>query len=223
MSRRFEIRREVALPATPEQVWRAIATPEGQAAWFMPSEPPPDAQVESEPPHRLAITDGGTTAMEYIVDGRDDGTTVLRFVHSGMLSDDWGDEFEGMTAAGWDMYLFTLGQYLRHFPDRSAVYAEAEAPAVPGAWDRILAALGDPAEGDTVDATGLAGVVDLRSVHYLGVRTDDALVRFHERSPIGLPVAVGHHAYSPGTDPATLSTAWAEWLTTTTQETHHDG
>jgi uncharacterized protein YndB with AHSA1/START domain len=32
MSRDFEIRQEVVLGATPEQVWQAIATPEGQAA-----------------------------------------------------------------------------------------------------------------------------------------------------------------------------------------------
>lgn len=33
MSKNFEICKTVVLEATPEQVWRVIATPEGQAAW----------------------------------------------------------------------------------------------------------------------------------------------------------------------------------------------
>ena len=36
MAREFEIRREVELPATPEQVWQAVATGEGTAAWMFP-------------------------------------------------------------------------------------------------------------------------------------------------------------------------------------------
>ena len=34
---------------------------------------------------------------------RDQGTTVLRFVHSGILGDGWGDEFLDQTSQGWDM------------------------------------------------------------------------------------------------------------------------
>ena len=222
MSRPFEIRREVALPATPEQVWRAVATPEGQAGWFMtvPETPgEPAAEIEADPPHRL-VHRFGTQAIEYLVEARDGGSTVLRFVHSGMLEDDWGDEFETMTGFGWDLYLFTLGEYLRHFPDRPAVYAEAEAPSTPDAWRRILAALGDPAEGDPVGGPH-AGVVDRRTEHYLGIRTSDSLIRFHERSLIGMPVAVGHHDFTPGADAAVLTEAWTRWLADTTDREDH--
>lgn len=213
MSRRFEIRRAVELPVPPEQVWRAIATPEGQAGWFMPGDPDA-AEVEADPPYRLDVR-FGVQAMEYVLEADGGGSTVLRFVHSGILEEDWSDEFDAMTGAGWDLYLFSLGQYLRHFPDRPAVYAEAEAPQAPDAWKRVLAALGDPAVGDPVRAAGLPGVVDHRSGSHLGIRTANALVRFHDRELIGLPVAVGHHDYTPGADPSALSATWSAWLTTT--------
>jgi uncharacterized protein YndB with AHSA1/START domain len=213
VSRRFEVRREVGLPVPPEQVWRAIATPEGQAGWFLPGDDSA-AETELDPPHRFAVR-FGTQAMEYVLESADGSTTVLRLVHSGILEEDWGDEFDAMTGAGWDLYLFTLGQYLRHFPDRPAAYAEAVAPPAPDAWKRVLAALGDPAEGDRVSVPGAAGVVDIRTEHHLGIRTASALIRFHERALIGLPVAVGHHEFTPGADPAALATTWTAWLAET--------
>jgi hypothetical protein len=222
VSRPFEIRRQVALPAPPEEVWRAIATPGGQAGWFMTTDPPDaaGAEVVEDPPHRLEQR-FGTQAIEYVVEADDGGTAVLRFVHSGVLDGDWGGEFGGefetMTGFGWDMYLFTLGEYLRHFPGRPAVYAEAQAPAEPDAWARIRAALGDPSEGRTVTTPVGAGVVDVSSEHYLGVRTATALLRFHERSLIGMPVAVGHHEMTPGADAAALTTTWTAWLAATTK------
>jgi uncharacterized protein YndB with AHSA1/START domain len=215
VSRPFEIRRQVALPVAPEEVWRAVATPEGQAGWFMTGDDTA-AEITADPPHRLEQR-FGTQAIEYVIEAVDGGTAVLRFVHSGMLEDDWGDEFETMTRLGWDMYLFTLGEYLRHFPGRPAVYAEAEAPGTPEAWKRILAALGDPVEGATARTPLGTGVVDLRTDHYLGIRTADALLRFHERSPLGMPVAVGHHDCTPGADPADLTRSWTTWLAATTK------
>lgn len=212
MSRSFEIRRTVALPVPPERVWEAVATREGQAGWFMPGpEDTSGVDVTADPPHRLEIR-FGTQATEYLLDAADGSTTVLRFVHSGILEDDWGDEFDAMTGAGWDLYLFTLGEYLRHFEGRHAVYAEAEAPAAPDAWTRLLAALGDPAEGDEVHLPGATGVVDVRSERHLGVRTPTALVRFHDRSLIGLPVAVGLHDFTPSAEPPALTTTWTAWL-----------
>ena len=34
-------------------------------------------------------------AFEYLIEGRDGGSTVLRLVHSGMLGDDWEDRVRG--------------------------------------------------------------------------------------------------------------------------------
>jgi uncharacterized protein YndB with AHSA1/START domain len=211
VSKRFEIRREVTLAAPPEEVWRAISTREGVAGWFMTfDEDPPGTEIEMDEPHRLEQR-FGTQAIEYIVEAQDGGSTVLRFVHSGILEEEWGDEFESMTGFGWDLYLATLGEYLQYFPGRGAVYAEAEAPSTPDAWKRILTALGDPAEGEEVGGP-FPGVVDIRNDHYLGIRTPDALVRFHERSAIGMAVAVGHHEMNADADSKALAETWRTWL-----------
>jgi uncharacterized protein YndB with AHSA1/START domain len=230
MTRKFEVRKEVALDATPEQVWEAIATGAGLAAWFMPMEVDPDSGmvVAWEPGKRLAIEtppaeDGSTQAFEYLIEARDQGTAILRFVHSGFLGDDWSDEFESMTSKGWDMYLFTLAQYLSHFAGRPATYVEADGPpssANPDAWPLLVPALGltQPAEPGSVVHIQLAGigpidgVVDYLTSNYIGVRTADALIRFHGRAPIGMTVAVGHHAYVNEFDAAAATHAWKSWL-----------
>ncbi|GAA1846666.1 hypothetical protein GCM10009772_24960 [Pseudonocardia alni subsp. carboxydivorans] len=205
----FEIRREVALPASPDEVWRAIATPEGQAGWFMTVDAAYGDVVE-EPPHRLEQR-FGTQAVEYVVEAAGGGNAVLRFVHSGIREEDWGDEWETMTGLGWDLYLFTLGEYLRHFAGRPAVYAEAEAPARRDVWQDVLAALGDPREGDRVDTPVGSGVVDVRTGTHLGIRTGSALVRVHDRSLIGMGTAVGHHETGPE-DRHALAATWSAWL-----------
>ncbi|MBO0827158.1 MAG: SRPBCC domain-containing protein [Streptosporangiales bacterium] len=229
MSREFEIRKEVVLEATPEQVWQAIATPEGQAAWLFPPEIDKDAAgADADPPNRLAITtptapDGSFHAFEYVIEGRDGGTTVLRFVHSGMASDDWGDDLAVMTGYGWDMYLHTLAEYLRHFAGRRATYVSAEAPPSSSAvetWPRLLRALGlgeDVAPGDAVSvrvegAGPVEGVVDYVQPTFVGVRAADALYRFHGLASMGTPTAVGHHLYADGVDHDAQVKAWEAWL-----------
>ncbi|GAA4967078.1 SRPBCC domain-containing protein [Pseudonocardia tropica] len=209
----FEIRREIALPAGPDEVWRAIATREGQAGWFMTFEDAPDdspGDVVEDPPRRLEQR-FGTQAIEYLVEATSGGSTVLRFVHSGIREEDWGDEWETMTGLGWDLYLFTLAEYLRHFPGRPAVYAEIDAPPGRSVWPNVLAALDDPREGDLVATPVGRGVVDIRTGTHLGVRTDSALVRFHERSLIGMGLAVGHHEVG-SVDRQDLVATWSSWL-----------
>lgn len=223
MSHEFDIRRSVALPATPEQVWQAVATAAGQAAWYMtaPEWPEPAEMADvCEPPHRLRIPIGDTQLIEFLIEADAGGTAVLRLVHSGVLDtegheDGWGDEFDAMTRAGWEMYLDTLRAYLRFFSGRPAGYAEAEAPG-PGAWPSIVDAFGAPsAPGGTVELTVAGtrqhGEIDYVTERFLGLRTDGGLIRFHNRSAIGLPVAVSHHDYT-GADPAALSSAWRTWL-----------
>lgn len=230
MSREFEIRKEVALDATQEQVWEAISTKAGVAAWFMEMEgEPADSGVTTwEPPAHLVIRtpeapDGTTHAFEYVIEARDGGSTVLRFVHSGFFGGDWGAEYEGMTASGWDMYLHTLAEYLRHFPGRPAVYIEAEGPqasADENAWPVILEGLGlgDAAVvGDQVHLSpqGLApveGVVDYVDSSFLGVRTDHSLIRFHGRAALGMAAAVAEHEYAEDVDPKETAKAWESWL-----------
>jgi uncharacterized protein YndB with AHSA1/START domain len=219
MAKSFEISREVELAATPEQVWEAVATSDGLSTWFMPMPMDPDSEMVQawEPGSRLAIRtpeaeDGATQAFEYLIEARGQGSTVLRFVHSGFLGDDWDDEYESMTATGWEMYLFTLAQYFTHFAGRPATYVEAEGPpssAKEDGWSRLTDALGLPGPVD-LDLIG-AAEVDYTSPNYIGLRTADAFIRFHGRSPLGLPIAVSHHAYTP-VDAAATARAWEQWL-----------
>ncbi|HXM54414.1 MAG TPA: SRPBCC domain-containing protein [Candidatus Dormibacteraeota bacterium] len=236
MPREFELRKEVSLPATPERVWEAIATGPGQTAWFMPLPVAPDPSLAAawDPPRRLVIrvpgAEGTFQAFEYVIEARAGGTSVLRFVHSGFLGDDWSDEFEATTDRGWDMYLHTLAQYLAHFDGRPATYVAAEAPPSSTgerAWPILLDALGlsvGVAPGDPVRLApeGLApstGVVDYvlapeapRAGFFLGARTDAGLYRFHGRAPLGMPVAAGHHQYGEGVDGDRAQAAWSAWL-----------
>lgn len=227
MTHEFEISKEVEVDGTPEEVWDAIATGPGIDSWFMGPHTV-DGRVggrmtldlgffqESstitawEPGKHLAYQsdkgeDGTFHAMEYLVEGRDQGTTVLRFVHTGILADGWGDEFVDQQSKGWDMYLFTLAQYVKHFAGRPGTYVFAQWPEQPeGAnnWPVLLRALGVPEGaqvGDEVvlEPFGVHGVVDYlveNDLHnFLGVRGPEGIYRFHGTN------AVGHHLFGDAT------------------------
>lgn len=223
MGRKFEIPKNVELPASPEEVWQAIATGPGLTAWFMPMEidPAGPGVAEWDPPRKLTIhtpeaEDGSTNTFEYLIEGRDGGTSVLRFVHRGVLGDDWSDEYEGMTSSGWDMYLATLARYLQHFRGREASYVEAEAASL-GGWDRLRELLGAVQLGRQVtialpDGVPLTGEVDYVTETFVGLRTADALIRFHERSAIGMPIAVSVHLYGDAGGARGEDETWQRWL-----------
>ena len=61
----------------------------------------------------------GIYAMEYLIEGRDHGSTTLRLVQNGILGDNWENEYAAMKV-GWGRYLGTLAAYLEHFPGRTA-------------------------------------------------------------------------------------------------------
>jgi len=226
----FEIRKEIPLDAAPEQVWEAIATGPGLAAWFMPMEIDPDSpMVQSwEPGRRLAIRtpsapDGSFQTFDYRLEGAGPGRTVLRFNHSGFTADDWGDDYDVVTGLGWDMYFHTLGQYLLHFAGRPALYLEAEAPSSsvkPESWSRLIAALGltEPVEVGAAVRIDLPGVgpveavVDCATPTFVGLRAPLALIRFHGRAGMGMPVAVSQHTYVTTFDVATAQRGWETWL-----------
>ena len=48
--------------------------------------------------------------------------------------------------------------------------------------------------------------------NFLGVRTADALIRFHGRCALGMTVAVSHHAYGDSFDAGAASRGWRAWL-----------
>jgi hypothetical protein len=47
---------------------------------------------------------------------------------------------------------------------------------------------------------------------FLGVRTGDALYRFHGRAVLGMPIAVGHHFFREDVDVEQARSAWQAWF-----------
>jgi hypothetical protein len=225
MGKEFEIRREVELQATPEQVWEAVATGPGTASWLFPEEADPNDVVESDRPRKFAVRteseDGSFNALEFVIEARDGGTAVLRYVHSGIFDDQGWDIQYDAVSTHTDFYLHTLGEYLRHFAPKTATYVGGgpdglngpEASMTPDAFETLKRTLGTSAEGDRVSVPngGGEGEVDYVTDRFLGVRTDDALYRFFGRNAFGGPVGMSiHHFGDVDVDAATET--WRDWL-----------
>ncbi|MFE7565118.1 SRPBCC domain-containing protein [Kitasatospora sp. NPDC057500] len=241
MTHPFEIELETLLPASPDEVWAAIATGPGLDSWFMGrNELDPreggtaameigghreDAVITGyEPGKRLATRtatagDGRFMAFEYLIEGRDGAATSLRVVHSGLLGDDWEDEYDALRR-GWPFHLHTLGEYLAHFRGRTGtpVFAVASVPGRPAGELRaeLARALGlplPPAVGACPGA-GPAGLPPLDGEvvwaddERFGVRTADGLYTFHHGAGL---VLMFHHLFGP--HPEGAEAAWQQWLT----------
>jgi uncharacterized protein YndB with AHSA1/START domain len=239
----FESAHQAEVDATPEQVWRAIATGPGIQSWFMGRadvEPGPDGTVRIdfggyqpeyavtawEPGRRLAYgaeaePDGRFVAFEFLLEGREHGSTTLRVVSSGFLpGDDWADEFEAMTQ-GNAMFFHTLVEYAGHFAGRGATPLTVFGPTMvadwPAAWAAVHAELGLTAPvsaGDGVslrlgDGPAEPGVVYFVNADTLGVRTGDALIRFLKG--FHGPLIAAHHVFSDDAGRHTEA-AWQAWL-----------
>ena len=243
MPHEFEIRDEITVDATPEQVWEAIATGPGIDAWFMGRnqvEPHQGGTVRMtlggyaeeatvtawEPPRRFAYRsaegeDGAFMAFEYLIEGRQGGGTVVRLVQSGVLGgDDWQAEYDALRK-GWPMYLRTLAQYLAHFPGRTATPISAQGPQqadqdhVWEALKRGLGLTGTVTEGDQVRFT-LDGATEHQGV------VDSVLYPsfLGVRTSDGLYRFVGRggavgvgHHVFADVDPQETERAWQDWLT----------
>jgi uncharacterized protein YndB with AHSA1/START domain len=231
VSKEFETHLDAIVPATPEQVWDAIATGPGISSWFVGHTeidgqtvrtafgddwiPPGHVTAADQPAHFAYRTDtapdGRFIAYEYLVEGRDQSSTVLRTVTSGFLpGDDWAGEYEAMRY-GTSMFFATLLEYLHHFPGRPATPITAFGPLSEA---RLHATLGlnDPHPGDPVQAElpglpAIDGQVYYTNPHTLGIRTPDALYRFLRGFHGGL--VASHSLFTPGPAP---TTAWTAFL-----------
>lgn len=162
---------EVEVHGTPEEVWKAIATGQGVASWFVPHAieereggavkatfgPGMDSLSQItrwDPPHSFAADsrdDMGpndpTVATEWIVEARGGGKCVVRVVHSWFTSsDNWDNQFEGHKQ-GWNVFFRILRQYLQHFagqPCTSIQLMAMTTGTAPDAWAKLTNALGFP-------------------------------------------------------------------------------
>jgi uncharacterized protein YndB with AHSA1/START domain len=238
MGHQFAQHHQAEVPASPDEVWAAIATGPGIDSWFMGrnevtagavrtvfGEYTPELEITGrDPARRFAYRsgqapDGRFIAYEFLIEGRAGASTVLRTVTSGFLpGDDWAEEFEAMTLGG-ELYFRTLVEYLTHFAGRFAAPVTAFGP--PGTnWSRdrslLCRALGlaDEAKpGDPAQVGPAGGVVYVATAHAIAVRTADALYRFMRG--FGKPVIAAHHLFSADAEPDQARQAWEAWLSRT--------
>jgi hypothetical protein len=185
-----------------------------------------------------AAPDGQFMAFEYLIEGRERSSTVLRIVHSGMLGDDWQDEYDALRS-GWPFHLHTLREYLTHFPGRAGVpvFAVAQSgmpatevrAALTGALSLpALVTVGARAHAEPAGLPPLDGEVTWSDDERFAIRSADGLYSFHG---FGGLVLMFHHLFAPdaatetggtaaetsGTAAETSGTAaeaaWQHWLT----------
>ena len=239
MTHPFEIRNEITVDATPDQVWQAIASGPGVDSWLMGqwevdganktitfamfSEVSSGAITVWEPGHRFAWQedenpDGTFTAREWLIEARDGGGTVLRGVHSGLLGENWEAEYNGLSF-GDNAYLKKLAVYLEHFAPRTSTASLF----LPGSvskdpWAAMTAAVGvsaDPADGQParLSVPGIEpvdGTVEfVVSPRVVGMRTEDAMYMLMHGLN-GMTAATAQ--YFDDRDRSTETEAWQNWL-----------
>ncbi len=237
----FEVRGEIAVDATPDQVWEAIASGPGVDSWLMGrTEIDPDNKTSTfemfgdtatsaitvgEPGRRYATREepnpnGTFMAFEWLIETRDGGGAVVRFVHSGMLGEDWEAEYNGLSV-GDQAYLTKLAVYLEHFAPRTATHSMfLPGPVTADPWAAMTAAVGagpDAADGQPARLTvsgvePVEGVVEfVHSPSFVGMRTDDAMYTLiHGYND--MTFATAH--YFDDRDRSVEIEAWQTWLGT---------
>ncbi|HTY35345.1 SRPBCC family protein [Mycobacterium sp.] len=206
--------KEIELDATRSQVWDMVATGAGLSAWFVPHELESrlggvgrahfgggnfqDGRVLIyEPGRRIMLGAEFDDAfrsepepfsgLEFWITG--DSPTTLHVRQEGFPVVD-----QEVYESGWDVYLHTLSEYLRHFapmPSATTVAIVSRSMERLRAYQRLVGALGvrkEVAVGEelTLQPRGragesISGVVDLRMSHphleVLGIRTQTGFLR----------------------------------------------
>ncbi|MFE9094975.1 SRPBCC domain-containing protein [Streptomyces sp. NPDC007264] len=238
MPKEFEIAREFEVDATPEQVWEAVTR--GTGGWLWPMDAPEPREGGKgpfgstvtvwDPPHRYVnrvenvegIVEQTLNQLDHTIEPRESGRRAwVRYVHSGIFVDDWDNQYDG-ASKHTDFYLHTLREYVTHFAPRPVAFTTLNGPEGSKAADALTAverALGieDAVERSTVVVRGPEGrlfdaVLDYRNPYFVGLRTDDALIRFFGRNHWGAPVGISVHDFAPGADAKADEAAWQGWL-----------
>lgn len=173
---------EFPVTGTPDEVWHAMATGPGNAAWFttaeidgkiggritfhfMPGVTGSGTVTHWEPPHRFSYVEADwaegapPVLTEIIIVARSDGECLVRMTHSiASQSAQWDGQMEGFES-GWPGFIEVLRLYLTHHAGEDAASFQLAAKAEGEAlvlWRRLLDGLGhetaDVGENWTVDA-----------------------------------------------------------------------
>ncbi|MFD0742702.1 hypothetical protein ACFQ1L_13495 [Phytohabitans flavus] len=176
-----------------------------------------------EPGHRFATQeeknpDGTFAAFEWLIEARDGGGAVVRFVHSGLLGEDWEAEYNALSV-GDHAYLAKLGVYLAHFAPRTATRSTfLPGPTTKDSWAAMTAAIGagtDAADGQPARLTvpgvePVDGVVEFAgSPSFVGMRTEDAMYMLIHGYKDQM-FATAH--YFDDRDRSAENEAWQAWL-----------
>lgn len=221
--RNFEIVVDTELPATPERVWEAVT--KNEAGWMFPTDEWQAVRpVEDYPRHlvsRMEGPDGWFNQLEHVLEPLDGGRARLHYVHSGILTGNWDQQYDG-ASKHTEFYLHTLGQYLKYFDGRPVVFTDIQAPpasAAPDGFVRLKKAMGveGAVPGSAVelelDGVGrLSAEVDFANENFLGLRTGDTLYRFFGRNAFGATVGMTVHDFSGSGDAESTAKAWGGFL-----------
>jgi hypothetical protein len=239
MTHPFEVRDELTVDATPDEIWAAIASGPGVDSWLMGRTEIDSASKTStftmfgetatssitawEPGRHYAIQedkhpDGTFMAFEWLIESRDGGGAVVRVVHSGLLGENWEAEYNGLSA-GDHAYLTKLGVYLEHFAPRIAKSSLfLPGPVIKDSWAAMTAAVGvstDAADGQAarLSVPGIEpaeGTVEFSGApSFVGMRTDDAIYLLIHGYN-DMVFATAH--YFDDRDPSSETQAWQSWL-----------
>ena len=208
MQREFEVVREVEIDGSPAAVWDAITRQVDGWMWEVRYEPfvggaetglsGAGGVVTAWDPNERFVTRVETedwfNELTYELTPDGDGTH-LRYRHQSAFPADDHDRMLDECELHTDFYLHSLGEYVRHFAGREATYvSEDVASAADGR--RALGLPDDVAVGDRVTlAGGEEGIVDYAKGPFVGVRTDDELVRVYGRDPWGDPSNLARHTF----------------------------
>jgi hypothetical protein len=202
MFKTMETRWEGELPGHPQQVWDGFTKHASAWLWPIAYEPRVGGSERGltsaggtvtvwDPPHHLRTEasrpDGWWNTLDYRLDGN-----RLRYVHTCAME---ASEFEVQHDAciqHTNFYYHSLGEYLRHFAGKQPEYLGFD--KVPGTTADVCARLGVPETAVAGDRVGL-GVLDYRAGSFVGIRSDDALIRVYGRDVWGWPVGVGVHTF----------------------------
>ena len=165
------IEAEVEIQATPEAVWKAIATGPGIKSWFMGMENEfderpggevrtkmgdkmiPIAEVTAWDPPKHFATVGNhafgpgspNIAYEWTVESKGGGKCVMRMVQTLFAEDEAWDTQVGDTQAGWPAFFHILRNYVERHADQPSGVVQAMGP-ISGtkaeAFERLTTALG---------------------------------------------------------------------------------
>ncbi|WP_422935357.1 SRPBCC domain-containing protein [Sinomonas sp. P47F7] len=230
MNHEFEIVQDVVIQATPEQIWKAVT--EDTPAWMFPTAQWPAVRtVDEYPTHivsRMEGPDGWYNQLEHVLTPGPDGTH-LHYVHSGVMTDDWEQQYDG-AAKHTVFYLHTLGEYLTRFDGRAVAFSDVRGPDASEAADAFAkfvaylglsdAVIGEVRELELPVIGKVSATMDFRNENFLGLRTPDALIRVFGRNAFGDRVGLTVHDFS--LDTATdaerevrgeqNTAAWTAWL-----------